>query len=129
MDAICGIMHLRGLDEKGQAVALSHPHPGSLLSPGLAARTPELSLDAHLSFRPASGCHFGPRAEHGFAAHFHAVALREPDPEEGLADLDHGRHADQDEAPWRRDDEDGEDDRDDENHVAGCNTARFFGIM
>src|SRR6187431_2452261 len=119
MDAICGIMHLLGLDEKGEAVALDDAHPGPLVRPGLAARAPELSLDPNLPFRPACGRHFGPRAEHGLRAHLHAVALREPDPEEGLADLDHGRHADQDEAPWRRDDEDGEDDRDDEDHVAG----------
>ena len=45
-----------------------------------------------------------------------AAPLRQPDPEEELGDLDHGRHDDRRQAPHGRQDEDGKQDGAEEKH-------------
>jgi len=109
-------MDLRALDTKGQPVAVDHANGLAAIRALVAARAPELALDADLAVGSAGGDDLSDRADQGFDADLGATALREPDPEEGLPDLDDRGDADEDEAPRLRDDEDGEDDCDDEEH-------------
>src|SRR6476659_10380518 len=77
-----------------------------------AARAPELSPNADASVGTARLHHDRIGADQAFGAGDGTPALREPDPEPALADLEGHGGEDGHEAPRRREDEEREQDRD-----------------
>jgi hypothetical protein len=103
-----------GLHEKEQPAPSDHPNALARAGTFLASRRPELTLDANLAFGKARRRHDGDIADEGLGARLHPSAAREPQPEEGLADLDDGRRGDDCEPPGAANDEDGQEYGEDE---------------
>src|SRR5215211_2081656 len=87
------------------------------LCPARTPRAPELALNAHAAVGPARLDHDRLLVDQALGARDRAAPAREPNPEPAFADFDRDPDDDGDEPPWRREDEDGEQDRDDRGHT------------
>jgi hypothetical protein len=107
------------IGEQDEPVSIDDAHRVARIRARLAARAPQLPAQANLSIGPARRDHERRSTDQRLCPHLDPAALREPDPEERLADLDERGYPDEDEPPRRGDDEHGEDDCDYKKHAGG----------
>jgi hypothetical protein len=98
------------LDEEGQPLDRDNPHFVTRVGADLASSLPELALDSNLT-RWTARRHDARRGTYErLDPHGDAPALREPDPEPELSELDGGGDTDEQPTPRRADDGEREDD-------------------
>src|SRR5688500_1772291 len=106
----------RSLHDEREAVERPDAHALTPVRSLLAARSPQLTLQAHLTEWCAPSHHLADRSDERLRPHLDLAPAGEPDPEQGLGDLDDRDDDHERNRPSGREYEDGQENRADEEH-------------